>query len=258
MGPRCVDPTCHRGDASCRNSHPRHLLRPLTPVSTAAQRRARAQITPQCAQKSPELQVLDQRDATPCCVSNRRTWWRLNAIIVGPKRNQIGVPQSISVSPAPRNATPVTDMKVAKKAPSAIDPTTKCAANHRALVVGGLASIHRFGAVIAGWGRRDGGLGSARACVWFAGGDVARSTGVRRVSWPVRAWLRLVVARFLIDGRLGVQASCGIARSRVSAVRNWSAHGHRVGSRSVCWPLRLTSRPGSAMSRVRIVRATVS
>ena len=35
-------------------------------------------------------------------------------------------------------------------------------------------------------------------------------------------------------------------------------HGHRVGSRRVGRPARLTSRPGMATRRVRMVRATVS
>ena len=39
---------------------------------------------------------------------------------------------------------------------------------------------------------------------------------------------------------------------------NVVAHGHRSGSRSTSLPLRFTSRPGSASTRARTVRATVS
>ena len=54
------------------------------------------------------------------------------------------------------------------------------------------------------------------------------------------------------------QASCGTARRRMRAWVKFSAHGHRVGRRNTRVPLRFTSRPGIAMSRVRTVRATVS
>ena len=52
----------------------------------------------------------------------------------------------------------------------------------------------------------------------------------------------------------GVQASRGSDRIRSSAMLKLSAHGHRAGSRSVQRRLRLTSRPGIASSRVRMVR----
>ncbi len=69
--------------------------------------------------------------------------------------------------------------------------------------------------------------------------------------------LALRVSLVYRDARF-VQDCCGIARSCVSAVWNCRAPGQWVGSRRVGRPWWLTSRPGKAMSRVRMVRVTVS
>ena len=52
----------------------------------------------------------------------------------------------------------------------------------------------------------------------------------------------------------------GAGRARMVLSRRWnrSAHGQRAGARSVRVPERFTIRAGRAMSRVRMVRATVS
>ena len=59
-------------------------------------------------------------------------------------------------------------------------------------------------------------------------------------------------------GTCGQIGTAGSPRRVVRIVVKVVAHGHRVGSRSVSRPARLTSRAGSARSRVRIVRATIS
>ena len=88
---------------------------------------------------------------------------------------------------------------------------------------------------------------------------VSLATSARDVFDAVRAWLRRGGVRGVdSEGVLVVQVRCGIARSLASALRKVAAHGHRFGNRIRCLPLWFTSRPGSAMKRVRMVRATVS
>ncbi len=82
-----------------------------------------------------------------------------------------------------------------------------------------------------------------------------------RVESGDRQWVccqRVVVVCGRAGPRRDGQASIGSARSRSSAVVKVAAHGHRAGSRRAGRPLRLTSRPGSARTRVRRVRVTVS
>jgi hypothetical protein len=98
------------------------------------------------------------------------------------------------------------------------------------------------------------GVGSSRAVL-------VRSVLVARVHLRLlgsrSGWRRRCMRAFSFSIPAGCQVSSGIARRCVSALRKSSAHGHRFGNRSRCVPLRFTIRPGSAMSRVRIVRATV-
>ena len=57
---------------------------------------------------------------------------------------------------------------------------------------------------------------------------------------------------------VGVHVRRGRARICSSASMKVVAQGHRSGRRSTMAPLRLTRRPGSACTRVRTLRATVS
>ena len=98
---------------------------------------------------------------------------------------------------------------------------------------------------------------SCRGCAVWCGGR-ALCGRVERRCLCVVCCQRVVV----VCGRAGPRGVDQVSRAGSGcwsrAVRNWLAHGHRAGSRRTGRPLRLTSRPGRAKRRVRMVRVTVS
>lgn len=113
-----------------------------------------------------------------------------------------------------------------------------------------LASIHRFVTPPATEG------GSRRGCGGPSGEQGARA---RRSRSPVSLGCQRVVGLLrLRRSASGCQESCGSERIVASALLNGAAQGQRSGRRKTKRPLRLTSRPGSVRTRVRMVRVTVS
>ena len=114
-----------------------------------------------------------------------------------------------------------------------------------------LASIHRLA-----WGEAAGGS-AGTASWWWSRFGRCRAASMKRCSL-LSACERVVVVCGRARSAVAGQVSSGSERMRLSAVLNSLCHGHRAGSRSTHCRLRLTSRPGSSRSRVRMVRATVS